>query len=233
MTTDEPGPVLAVRPRQAAKLLGVSSRTLYEWTRRGLIPSVRVGHGRRKVVLYPVADLRAWLARQTTSARGGAVTPVQVLLERLSGVRKTSTGWSARCPAHDDRHRSLSISETTDGTVLVRCHAGCAAAAVVAALGLSLRDLFPSAGGPIPFTGGPPNSPTFPSAQAALAALEARRGKSSASWEYHDAAGDPVGLVVRWDGRDRGRTFAPCRDTATVGGSARCPTRARSTHCQP
>ncbi|MER3439746.1 MAG: hypothetical protein C4296_00005, partial [Gemmataceae bacterium] len=83
------------------------------------------------------------------------------------------------------------------------------AAAVVAALGLSLRDLFPSAGGPIPFTGGPPNSPTFPSAQAALAELEARRGKSSASWEYHDAAGHPVGLVVRWDLPGGGKDIRP------------------------
>ena len=39
----------------------------------------------------------------------------------------------ARCPAHDDREPSLSISEA-DGKVLVRCHAGCDQERVIAAL---------------------------------------------------------------------------------------------------
>jgi hypothetical protein len=49
----------------------------------------------------------------------------------------------ARCPAHEDRSPSLSIRETTDGTVLVRCFAGCGAADVVEAVGLTFSDLFP------------------------------------------------------------------------------------------
>jgi putative DNA primase/helicase len=32
---------------------------------------------------------------------------------------------TARCPAHDDRTPSLSVRETSDGKVLVRCFAGC------------------------------------------------------------------------------------------------------------
>ena len=43
-------------------------------------------------------------------------------------------GWIARCPAHDDRHPSLSIADTKDGKVLVRCHAGCDQQHVIAAL---------------------------------------------------------------------------------------------------
>lgn len=31
------------------------------------------------------------------------------LLSRLNGVKKTSQGWRALCPAHDDRHTSLSV----------------------------------------------------------------------------------------------------------------------------
>ncbi len=31
---------------------------------------------------------------------------------------------TVRCPAHDDRHPSLSITER-DGKLLVHCHAGC------------------------------------------------------------------------------------------------------------
>ena len=40
----------------------------------------------------------------------------------------------ARCPAHDDRDPSLAIQDTCDGKVLVRCHAGCDQARVIAAL---------------------------------------------------------------------------------------------------
>jgi excisionase family DNA binding protein len=56
---------LALRPREAAKALGISTRTLWELTRRGVIPCVHVGSGRRrKTVLYPVAELQAWLTQQ-------------------------------------------------------------------------------------------------------------------------------------------------------------------------
>ncbi len=40
----------------------------------------------------------------------------------------------ARCPAHDDREPSLSISASDEGKVLVHCHAGCDQARVIAAL---------------------------------------------------------------------------------------------------
>jgi hypothetical protein len=56
---------LALRPREAAKTLGIGPRTLWGLTApRGPIPCVRVGHGNRQTVLYPVADLQAWLSRQ-------------------------------------------------------------------------------------------------------------------------------------------------------------------------
>src|SRR3546814_2018207 len=37
----------------------------------------------------------------------------------------------ARCPAHDDRTPSLSLSDGDDGTLLVCCHAGCDSADVL------------------------------------------------------------------------------------------------------
>ena len=40
----------------------------------------------------------------------------------------------ARCPAHEDRTPSLSVSETRDGRVLVHCFAGCSQAAAIDAL---------------------------------------------------------------------------------------------------
>lgn len=63
---------LALRPREAAKALGISARTLWGLTSpRGPIPCLRIGHGKRRTVLYPVADLQAWLSRQAESAKGG------------------------------------------------------------------------------------------------------------------------------------------------------------------
>src|SRR5690606_35696923 len=81
-----------------------------------------------------------------TQYRGAASStpPITRLLGRLEAVRETGAGrWIARCPAQDDRHPSLSVRETADGTVLLKCWTGCGAADVVAAVGLELRDLFP------------------------------------------------------------------------------------------
>jgi hypothetical protein len=71
-------------------------------------------------------------------------TPLDTLLSRLKHIRKTSeNAYLARCPSHDDHEASLSVAETCGGKVLVCCHAGCSAEQVLAALGLTLRDLFP------------------------------------------------------------------------------------------
>lgn len=64
------------------------------------------------------------------------------LAQRL-GARRSGRGWIARCPAHEDRSPSLSISEGHDGRVLLHCFAGCSTESVLAAIGLSMRDLFP------------------------------------------------------------------------------------------
>jgi hypothetical protein len=68
------------------------------------------------------------------------------VLSRLSGVRELGTGkgWIALCPAHEDRKPSLRIAEGSDGRVLLRCFAGCSPEEIVRALGLELRDLFPT-----------------------------------------------------------------------------------------
>ena len=64
------------------------------------------------------------------------------LAEKVRGAQKSGNGHLGFCPAHDDReHRSLSFRDT-DGKVLMKCHAGCTVEAIVAALGLTMRDLF-------------------------------------------------------------------------------------------
>lgn len=67
----------------------------------------------------------------------------QAFLQRLRKVTRSSDGWSAQCPAHDDRDPSLSVNEK-NGKILVHCHASppCTVEAIVAAMGLQKRDLF-------------------------------------------------------------------------------------------
>ena len=62
---------LALRPREAAKALGISPRLLWQLTHDGEIPCVRIGTGTRRTVLYPIATLAAWLEKQVEPAEGG------------------------------------------------------------------------------------------------------------------------------------------------------------------
>lgn len=68
--------------------------------------------------------------------------PLNRVLTALGVTPTGATQYRARCPVHDDSNASLSIGAKADGTVGLHCHAGCEPAAVCAALGLSLGDLF-------------------------------------------------------------------------------------------
>jgi hypothetical protein len=61
--------------------------------------------------------------------------PVELVCSRLSDVRpKSSGGYTARCPAHEDDHESLSIDEGDDERALLKCFAGCDFQAIVKGL---------------------------------------------------------------------------------------------------
>lgn len=67
---------------------------------------------------------------------------MSALLDRLEGLKQTGPDrWLARCPGHDDKSPSLSLRRVHDRW-LVHCFAGCDASDVLAAVGLSLSDLF-------------------------------------------------------------------------------------------
>lgn len=68
--------------------------------------------------------------------------PIEIILSRLDGVRRSGSGHIARCPGHEDRSASLSVDVGSDGRVLLHCFAGCPTADVLAAMGLELADLF-------------------------------------------------------------------------------------------
>jgi len=58
---------LAYRSAQAAVVLGVSLRTLQALTAAGDVPHCRIGRS----VLYPRAELVAWLSAKTRDTIGG------------------------------------------------------------------------------------------------------------------------------------------------------------------
>lgn len=70
--------------------------------------------------------------------------PFENVPNHFENVRPSGSSWTARCPAHDDRRNSLSISEGVDGRVLLKCHAGCSTEAVMASANppLAWADLF-------------------------------------------------------------------------------------------
>ena len=53
-------PIL-LAPRQAARALSVCEKTLYNLTKRGELPVVRIG----RAVRYSLDDLRTWIQRQS------------------------------------------------------------------------------------------------------------------------------------------------------------------------
>lgn len=96
------------------------------------------------------------------------MSAVDVVIARLSQVRQRGNGWTARCPAHEDKGPSLSITEGDDGRVLLHCFAGCSAVDVVGAIGLTLADLF--------------DRPDWKSEAGNLQRLNARRFSREADW---------------------------------------------------
>lgn len=66
---------------------------------------------------------------------------LDTIRERLEGVRGTGASFTARCPAHDDRDPSLSVTDKGDRIVL-HCHAGCETRDVLEAIGLTWADVF-------------------------------------------------------------------------------------------
>jgi putative DNA primase/helicase len=66
---------------------------------------------------------------------------VAEILSHFEGVTKASAGWMARCPAHEDRKQSLSVSQGERQPWVLHCHAGCSPGAILAAAGLTMADI--------------------------------------------------------------------------------------------
>jgi putative DNA primase/helicase len=113
------------------------------------------------------------------------------------GGHRVGTTWMARCPVHEDRRPSLSITTGKDGKVLVRCHAGCDQRDLIAAL--LHRGLWQ--------TNGRVSRIVFNHrrrlAEEPDADAGTRRAAALAIWQASQAAqGSPVGTYLRSRGLD-------------------------------
>ena len=73
------------------------------------------------------------------------ITAHDILAElhgKLGKSKRTGDKLMARCPAHDDKTPSLSVTIGDKDCVILKCFAGCTTEDVVAALGWKMRDLF-------------------------------------------------------------------------------------------
>jgi putative DNA primase/helicase len=126
-----------------------------------------------------------------TAAYIGPPEPVRRLLNGLDGVRRSGAGWMARCPAHEDRQASLSVTAGDDGRALLYCHAGCTVEAVTGAAGLATADLFEPREWRVPRR----STSVVPSDPPTLYAI---RNLSGVAVAVHERVDTPSGKRMSW-----------------------------------
>jgi hypothetical protein len=136
------------------------------------------------------------------------------LVEQRGPVIRDGGDWRGRCAAHDDdgRRGDLTFRAGDDGRIVLHCWRGCTAKSVVSALGLQWSDLFSENGHSRPQATAKPKK-VYPALHEVIEAIAARLGGSyTCDWTYHDASGDEVMYVVRFDAckaLDGKKTYRP------------------------
>ena len=114
------------------------------------------------------------------------------LLSRLnSDMLAEADGFLAHCPAHDDTRQSLRVTVSDRGRVLVKCRAGCATAAVMKSVGLSMADLATMRGDGVEGIAPATSTDALPDADA-LAEAEAFVAEAAAALGELTPAADEV-----------------------------------------
>lgn len=163
-----------------------------------------------------------------------ASSPLSSVLTRLKNVTEARNGFKACCPAHDDHNPSLSIWERDDGSIGLKCYAGCGSEEVLSAMNLTPSDLqperpkwsaridgdrrhnlkTPTVSRVLSPDGEKPSlkHPGFTTLDDAVKRISqsARLGNPSHEpWMYHDADGGELGAVVRWPRPEGGKEIRP------------------------
>jgi hypothetical protein len=145
-------------------------------------------------------------------------------LEAIRQTLRDGRSRMARCPAHDDKNPSLSISKGDDGRLLLKCHGGCPQGAVIRELardGLTREDLFGNAPSPPERNGRPTRDRPAPTAtkkpgwtyrspEDALRSFERELGPITTTYPYDDDQGERVMAIGRFDPPGgKGKEFRP------------------------
>jgi len=135
---------------------------------------------------------------------------VQNFLDRLDGVRQSGGNFMARCPCrNDDNNPSLSVSEGTDGRVLVHCHRGngCDAAEICASVGLSISDIMPQNGTNTIYEKSIVKKDKQQTPKQAPKPIVKDDLKFVCSYDYIDESGELLFQKVRYVNQDGVKTF--------------------------
>lgn len=141
--------------------------------------------------------------------------PIDRLLPRLLNVKPSGTNsYRCCCPAHDDAHPSLHVRVLSEGTVLLQCRSQqCTSQAIVAAVGLTLRDLFPAetnrGNGRIAPSKPKRKHATLDAVVRSLLRSSELRGGVVTRYEYADSF-----FVLRFDMSDGSKSFRPVHRVA-------------------
>ena len=151
----------------------------------------------------------------------GEVVNAESLTKALQGRWNGSSG-VARCPGHDDKTPSLSISDGENGRLLVRCHAGCEQDRVIdtlRVLGLWPETSRPAVNSPRPTKAKPRSAPNA----APVPDFRALFGQEPVDfWDYTDEKGRLIGYTARLEGRG-GKKILPVTHNGKVWVSAAFP----------
>lgn len=115
--------------------------------------------------------------------------PIDVVLSRLSNVKKAGSNWHASCPCRNgDENPSLSVKEGDDGRVLFSCHYGspCDVNQICEALKLRVKDLYPA---------------------STQTSLPQKKNKLVKAYPYYDEEGTLLFEKLRYVNEDGKKTF--------------------------
>jgi len=68
--TEAPEPEALLDTEGAARMLGISPRTVQGWVRQKRIPHIKLSEGRTGLTRFRASDLRAWIAARVVGAEG-------------------------------------------------------------------------------------------------------------------------------------------------------------------
>lgn len=111
---------------------------------------------------------------------------LEQVVERFGGGKRAGAGYKVRCPAHEDKEASLSISLGRNGRILLKCHAGCTWDDIIRVSPIDARELAPEDG---PGRGRGTGNPWTDS-------------KIVEVYDYRDPSGQLLFQTVRFDPKD-------------------------------